>query len=261
LEFMPEFAPLALLTFMGTCFLLGVAGIIVIYGLVRKKGGLVQKVLVVALAVAGLYVTLLLAASLASHERVLRAGEQKYFCEVDCHEAYSVVNVRATKTLGAPPEQKTAEGTYYVVTVKVWFDERTISSRRDRNMPLTPNPRTVAVVDESGREYGPSPDGQKVLEQAQGKSIPFTELLRPGESYTTHVVFDLPSGIRNPRLFITTPVWPTWLLIGHENSPFHKRVLFRLEPQPEPTARAGPQYVCLSDVVGDALLRQTPFPC
>ncbi len=236
MEFMPEFAPLVLLTFMGTCFLLGVAGISVVYGLVRKKSGLVQKVLVAAIAIAGLYAGLVLAASLASKEKALDLGEQKYFCEVDCHEAYSAVNVRATKTLGNPPEQKTAEGTYYVVTVKVWFDERTISPHRG-NAPLTPNPRTVTVVDESGREYGPSPDGQKALEQAQGKSIPFTHRLRPGESYTTDVVFDLPSNIRSPRLFITTADWPTRFLIGHENSPFHKKIMFQLEPQLEPAAK------------------------
>ncbi len=237
MEFMPEFAPLVLLTLMGTCFLLGVAGIVVVYGLVRKKGGLVQKVLVAAIAVAGLYAGLVLAASLASKEKALDFGEQKYFCEVDCHEAYSVVNVRATKTLGTPPDQETAEGTYYVVTVKVWFDERTISNRRARNMPLTPNPRTVTVVDESGRQYEPSTDGQRALEQAQGKSIPFTQRLRPGESYTTDVVFDLPLGIRSPRLFITTADWPTRFLIGHENSPFHKKIMFQLESQPEPAAK------------------------
>lgn len=238
MEFMPKAAPLVMLTFLGTCFLLGVAGLVFGYGWWRKKRGVARGAVLAGVAVAGLYFALLLAASWASQEKLLSAGEQKYFCEVDCHEAYSVVAVRTAKTLGPPAQQKTPAGTYYVVTVKVWFDERTISSRRARDMPLTPNPRAVLVADEAGREYRPSAEGQQALEQAQGKAIPFTKRLLPGESYTTDVVFDLPWDMSNPRLLITTPVLPTRLLIGHENSPFHKRIYFRLAAESSPAARA-----------------------
>ena len=233
MEFMPENAPAVVLGFLFTCFLLLVAGVILVHGLAVGRRSRAWKAVVGAVVVLGVYLGILLTASFASGEKVLAPGEQKYFCEIDCHLAYSVLNVATTKSLGSPSNQKTAEGTYYVVTVKTWFDERTISNRRARNMPLTPNPRSVAVVDESGREYIPSPDGQKALERAQGKSIPFSRLIRPGESYTTDLVFDLPSGIRNARLFITTADWPTRLIIGHENSPFHKKIFFQLGPQSE----------------------------
>lgn len=237
MAFMPEFAPFVLLLLLGTCLLLGMAGILVAYGLARRRHGLARKVLAAALVIGGLYGGTLLAASFGSHEKVLAPREAKYFCEVDCHEAYSVVNVRKEKTLGNPPNQKHAAGTYYVVTVKVWFDERTISNRRAKDMQLTPNPRSVAVVDEFGKEYGLSAEGQEALEQVQGKSVPFTRLIRPGESYTTDLVFDLPPDIDQPRLFITTADWPTRLLIGHENSPFHKKIVFQLKPASHPAAQ------------------------
>ena len=230
--FMPERAPLVLLMLLGTCFLLGVAGLVTAYGLMRKRRDIAKKGLLAGAIVAGGYLVLLLGASLVSSEKVLAMGEQKYFCEMDCHEAYSVVGVRSAKTIGEGPEQKTAAGTFYIVTVKVWFDEKTISSRRAMDMPLYPNPRTALLIDSRGQEFTVSPVGQMVLEKAEGKAaIPFTRLLKSGESYTTDLVFDVPSDVTSPRLYITiADALPAPLLIGHERSPLHKHILFDLAP-------------------------------
>jgi hypothetical protein len=173
----------------------------------------------------------LLAVSLLSRERVLAPGEQKYFCEVDCHVAYSVVGVATTKTLGPLPSPQAARGTYYVVKVKTWFDERTISKRRTKDLPLTPSPCQVTIVDDQGRRYFPSPDALSALEQVAGQTTPPTQPLRPGESYTTALVFDLPSEARNPRLLITDVGIVTRFLVGHEDSPLHKKIYFALAPQ------------------------------
>jgi hypothetical protein len=40
------------------------------------------------------YIALLLGMSLASREVTLAPGQEKYFCEIDCHLAYSVVASR-----------------------------------------------------------------------------------------------------------------------------------------------------------------------
>ncbi len=50
MEFMPQNAPLVVLTFLGTCFAFGFLGIAVVYGLVRGKPALVKYVLAAALA-------------------------------------------------------------------------------------------------------------------------------------------------------------------------------------------------------------------
>ena len=38
---------------------------------------------------------------------------------------------------------------------------------------------------------------------------------------------DLPADAKNPQLLITDAGRITSLLIGHENSPFHKKIFFR----------------------------------
>ena len=241
MEFMPHDAPLVILLFLGACFGLGVTGLLVVYGLASGRRALVKYGSAAALAAAGMYAALLLTTSLASEEKVLALGEQKYFCEVDCHEAYSVAGVTRAKTLGTPPSEVTAAGAFYVVSVKVWFDEKTVSSRRPRDLPLIPNPRTVSVVDARGRRFTASPQGQAALAQAGRKVIALTRPLRPGESYTTDIVFDLPGDAEDPRLFITTADWVTRFLIGHENTLFHKKVFFGLAPQSSAAALARPE--------------------
>jgi len=230
--FMPERAPLVMLTLLGTCFLLGAAGLAAVYGLLKGRREMVKKSILAGVVVGGGYVALLLVTALLSSEKVLAMGAQKYFCEVDCHEAYSVVSVRTAKTVGKGEDQRTAVGTFHIVTVRVWFDEDTISSRRAKDLPLHPNARRAVLIDEHGREYESSPAAQRALARAEGKAtIEFTQPLKPGESYVKDLVFDLPSDAGSARLYVTLAGGlPGALLIGHERSPLHKRILFDLTP-------------------------------
>jgi len=52
--------------------------------------------------------------------------------------------------------------------------------------------------------------------------------LRPGESYTTDSVFDVPQDARGLRLLITEDDPETRFVIGHENSLLHKKICFGL---------------------------------
>lgn len=235
-QFMPQFAPFVVLALLGTCFLLVVTGLVFVTSLLMRKWKVSKIAVVGGCAVAGVYLFLLFGASVMSHEKVLTSAEKKYFCEIDCHIAYSVVSVTEAKTLGTAPQQATASGKFYVVKVKTWFDEKTISSRRGNGL-LHPNPRRVVIVDEQGREYPPSADGLNILQHSESNWTPLTQSLRPGESYTTDLVFDLPDGIRNPRLFITDADVVTNFLIGHENSPLHKKIYFGLEVKPVSATR------------------------
>ena len=231
-------AVLSILTFLGTGFLLLLTSSAVLFCLATRRRLFARRFLQGGVVVAGFYLATLLVFSFASREHVLEQNDAKYFCEVDCHLAYSVVGVVKMAELGAPSSKQHARGSFYVATVKTWFDERTISSHRG-NGPLTPNPREVWAVDDAGRGYGVSSEGQRALELSGAKSAPFTQPLRPGESYTTALVFDLPSDIVNPRLLITESDAVTRLLIGHENSFLHKKAFFRLVAR-EATATAAP---------------------
>jgi hypothetical protein len=220
-------APLAVLTFLGACFVLAVLGLVAMHALVVRRYGRARVSLVMLACVSALYFGGLLAFSFASGGRVLARGEEKHFCEVDCHLAYSVVGVRRAKTLGEGSAQVTARGEFLVVTLKTRFDETTISPARGDG-ELYPNPRSVTVYDADGRAYAPSDEGTRALTASGASGTPIETPLRPGESYTTELVFDLPADARNTRLLVNESDLPTRFIIGHENSPLHKKTEFKL---------------------------------
>jgi hypothetical protein len=196
--------------------------------------GLTRKLLLAALLLLVGYATVLLSASAASREWALGSGEEKYFCEIDCHIAYSVAGVEKTDAIGTAPSRKASVGTFYIVNVRTRFDEHTISPRRG-DSPLEPSPRLITLVDDRGREYSVSQEGQQTLETSiDGRWKPLDTPLRPGESYITPLVFDLPPDARGLKLLIASPTQPGWLgrvLIGDEGSILHKKVYLRLESQ------------------------------
>ncbi len=190
--------------------------------------GLARKILIVALILAAGYSGALFAASIGSHEWNLEPGAEKYFCEIDCHIAYSVVGAATAKTIGADGEKVAAQGIFYIVSVRTRFDESTISPRRGDAL-LEPGPRRVTLVDAAGNAFSASDAALLALEKTGVASEPITQPLRPGESYVSIFVFDLPLSARNPRLLIEDPlVWPERIFIGGEQSLLHKRVYLRL---------------------------------
>lgn len=202
-------APLAALALLGTAFLIFLAAIVLIQSLIVRKLRRAKFVMLVMAAVLGLYGSAVVAFSFASHYQLLTRGQEKHFCELDCHLAYSIVNVA--------PAAASADGMLVTVTIKTRFDETTISPARG-NALLYPNPRAITLYDDRGNRYAPHSEG--------GTS--FTTPLRPGESYTTDVVFNLPTGVKPARLLLNESDWITHAVIGHENSPFHKKTEFQL---------------------------------
>lgn len=205
--------PLNLLLFLGFVFGLGATAVLAVFALALKRSDVANLAAKLALGGVGAYAALVLVASLTSTDRVLGPNDEKHICEVDCHLAYSVVGVKSAKTI----DGRAAQGTFYIVTVKVRFDERTISPHRGM-APLTPNSRYVAVVDDQGRRHEAAADALQ-------------RQLVPGESYTTDFVFDLPPDTRELRLILASHDFATPFLIGHENSLFHGKTTFQLEPQ------------------------------
>jgi hypothetical protein len=216
-----------MLGFLGVCFVLVVLGLIALYGLAFRRFGRAKLSLAALAAVLVAYFALMLAFSLASSEKVLARGEEKHFCEIDCHLAYSVTDVRRTRTLGEGPQLANARGEFLVVTVRTRFDETTTSVNRGNGL-LYPNPRSVAVYDEQGHAYKPSEEGRRALASTDGAGMPLETPLRPGDSYTTELVFDIPTDARSPILLINESDLPTRFIIGHENSLLHKKTEFRL---------------------------------
>jgi hypothetical protein len=211
-------APFSAMGFLAASAGLLFAIIVIAWALAAGQRLVARAMLIVAGAGVALYATALLGFSLQSRGAQLAPGVEKYFCELDCHLAYTVTDVRTQNTMPSPAGEQRAAGVFYVVTLRTRFDPTTIAPWRG-DAPLRPNPRRAEVVDAAGRRYP--------LRSLQGTDL--MTMLRPGESYTTRLIFDLPQGVREPCLLLTTPgTFPEPLLIGDENSPLHKKVSFRL---------------------------------
>jgi len=233
-EFMPHFAPVVVLLFLGTVLFIGCSFLLLSYGAIRRSAFLTKLGSGAVVTIAAGYFLLLSGVSLASSEKTLPSGGWKYFCEIDCHLAYSLAGAQTAVALGPELQQVSARGQFFVVRVKTWFDERTISAHRG-NGPLTPNRRRVLLVDDRGRSFAPSPEGQIAFAQINGPSTPLTQPLRPGESYTTDFVFDVPHDVQKLRLLITEDDPETRFVIGHENSLLHKKIYFDTDSAPRLT--------------------------
>ncbi len=225
--FMPESAPLAAVAFLGAVGGSVLALVALAAAAVIRKRKLAMWIAAAeGVGLAG-YVGALVILSAGSRERLLEAGDQKYFCELDCHIAYSLQSVRRAKTLGPADRPVAASGQFTIVTLKTWFDERSIGPARG-NGPLTPNPRAVSILDAAGRRYSPDAQAQRALAAMGAAATPLDRPLTPGQSYLTTLAFDLPADAREPRLLVTDAESFTHVLIGHENSPFHKKISFAL---------------------------------
>ena len=238
-ESTPHLAPIVVLLFLGAVFVTGLSILVLLYGAARRSkmfagiggGG--------ALMVIGGYLILLCSVSLASDERVLPVGGWKYFCEIDCHIGYSVSGVQTAPALGPEMRQTPARGHFVIVRLKIWFDEHTISPTRGDG-PLTPNPRRVLLVDKSGRTYEQSPEGETELARLNAQPASLRQPLRPGQSFTKDLVFDVPKSTDGLRLLITEDDPETHLIIGHENSPWHKKIFLGLDSAPNITLAINP---------------------
>ncbi len=232
-------APVGVLAFLGTGLLILVAALTLVGSLVARKFRFAKFVLIAMLVIAGLYLGAMLAFSLAGREKVLARGEEKHFCEIDCHLAYSIANVRQTKTLGSAPNQSTAQGVYTIVTIKTRFDETTIAPWRGNGL-LYPNSRVLTLVDERGSKHAPSDVAQHALDATQTSVTPLTAPLRPGESSTREIVFDLPADVKSATLLIHEGDFVTHFIIGHENSFLHGKTRFQLDLSAAPIACSSP---------------------
>ena len=199
--------PLTVLLFAGAVLTAGALVVLYVIARVTKREPLARIALRILLGGAGVYALLLLIGSVTSRGRILEPGQEKHICEIDCHLAYSVAAAKSESLAGGLVRE--------VVTVKVRFDEGTISSRRPRSAPLTPNSRYVALVDDAGHQYRGSTDGLR-------------RALIPGESYTTDIDFEVPMKASGLRLILRNADPETHVIIGHENSLLHGKTMFRL---------------------------------
>jgi hypothetical protein len=206
-------APLAVMAFLAASAGLFLALAAAALAWFARKPKFARTCLLILGAGVTVYAALLFTFSLASRPHILTRSQEKYFCEIDCHLAYSLLDVKTEPAAGV---------THYLVTIRTRFDETTTSPTRPKDVPLNPSPRTVLLIDDSsGQKYRPV--------AVQG--TPLETPLKPSDSYTTELAFEVPptASAKNLRLLITTtPAWPDRVVIGDENSLLHHKTYFAL---------------------------------
>lgn len=225
----PRFAHFGVLLFLGGGFLVLVCLVVALVAAASRTFRLAKLAAAgAAFSVCG-YAALLLVVAVATPNKTLGAGGWKYFCEADCHIAYSIESVQFASTLGPEASPVAAHGQFAIVRLKTWFDEHSIAPWRG-DSPLTPNPRILQVVDGAGNRYVPLPASAvpSLVSMPRKASTALSEPLRPGESYTTTLVFDVPVGIPNAKLLIADRDPMSRLLVDHENSPLHGKIYLAL---------------------------------
>lgn len=222
---------MGLLLIMATVLGLIAAVFLIIVSSIKQMQAVTKFVFGAVAIWMSLYFALLFFTSFTSKEKVLAFNEPKEFCGfyLDCHLHAAVTNVRQTKTIGEGANQKTAQGLFYVVTVKVFSD-----AKRAKLGLLMPRAR---VFDVTGKVFERSAEAEQALEATTGNpTTAFDKQLGPeGDYFTKEIVFDLPDDAKNPKLDLTEGYAIDrvieFFLIGDEDSMFHKRVRFSLEPQ------------------------------
>ncbi len=203
-------------------FLVSVVGalsvlVALVYGVFSRRRRLIRVVLISAVVWLVVYSALLVVASLLTPQQVLGAQQERCFDEM----CFSVLHATTQSTVGAGEQTQTAQGLYYVVTIQL----RNASQRTAQK----PDHPAFFLDDGQGRQYQPS----QVAQQALGQQPVWDARLQPGETQSRPLVFAAPANLlqqsAQPRLGITEGSWPTPLIIGDENSPWHQVTVIQLD--------------------------------
>ncbi len=207
--------PLLALTALG----LVLAAVWAVVVMLRGRMHIARAIMLVSGAWLAAYATVLIVTSLASRERTLALGEPKRFCGfyLDGHMAVAVERVDTASSIG----DIQAGGTFYVVTLRVSSDARRV--------PLRLEQPSVVIVDAEGFRHERSFDAEQHL---AGQDAALERPVEAGDSFTRAVVIDVPHGVRNPRLLVTTggrlDRVAELALIGDEDALLHAPTLHAL---------------------------------
>lgn len=214
-------APLSMMAFAGTVLLLFSLACVAGWLALKHDTRGVRRVGLAAGGIIAAYALALLGSSAMAPAMDVAAGGEKYFCEIDCHLAYSIAGVERR------PAGTDAEGGVEIVRLRVRFDRATAGPRRD-DRPVVPTARRVRLFASDNRTYGPYFGSEHLPEAHPALSAELDTPLRPGASVIVPLAFRLPKGVTGERLLLTDRSPRTRFLIGHENSFFHPRAAFRL---------------------------------
>ena len=169
------------------------------------------------------YLIALLGFSLTSREKNLALNEPKEFCGfyLDCHLHTTVTNVRTAKTIG----NQTANGTFLILNVKVFSDAR------NPNIAFRLLEPKAQIEDEGGHIFSRITNAENQLPTAQ---IQLNQDIKGRETIEKEIVFDITEPTNKFKLLMTegygVDKYVEAVLIDDEDSVFHQKTVFRIEP-------------------------------
>lgn len=107
--------------------------------------------------------------------------------------AFSVQSVRKATSLGSGDSQTNARGVYYIVMLKI--------ANHAKRVDYTFKPGAAILVDDAGKEFHLSENGQRALDSTQSNKC--NSPIPAGASCITEVAFELPENSRLSTLRIS----------------------------------------------------------
>jgi hypothetical protein len=213
-----EGAPMTIfdLVFLGSVVGCGLALIVALLALVRRRWSAARRTLIGLSCYLLLYALALVSVAALSPQRALTMGQER------CFDDWCLAATHATQqpTIGAAPQMATAQGRFIIVTVHVTSHAKGISQRAlDVQLYL---------LDGAGRRYAVSTVGQRALAAAGQSGQPLDSELAPSGSFTHTAVFDIPASATQLALGVSHGAFPGAIIIGSDQSVFHRPTIIRL---------------------------------
>jgi hypothetical protein len=185
------------------------------YLLLRKRMAAAKQTATRLAVFIAIYAVTLVAVSLTTPQKNLRAGEVRCFDEW----CITVAGASRQPRIG----DVSASGIFYVVTVQVSSRSR---ERRQREVDVY-----TYLTDIRGRRFDVSPAGQGALQGAGLAGAPVTSFLDPGGSFESRLAYDVPKDVTDVGFVKTSHGWfPTRLIIGESSSFLHRPTVVQLGP-------------------------------
>jgi hypothetical protein len=155
------------------------------------------------------YIAILFVVSLTSATRQIPLRAEK------CFDDWCATVTGARAFLEPTP---TAGGKFIVVSLRV--------SNHARQAAFRPSQPRLTLQLPSGGSVSPSTAGQGEFEKQAGPQENLAKRIIAGESFETSVVFEVPTAAHQAVVLLEGPPQLTKILVGDENSLFHKKVVF-----------------------------------
>jgi hypothetical protein len=167
-----------------------------------------------------IYLAIVVMVSLLSPRKEFRIGQDECFDDW----CMAVEKAEFASAVGQGAARISTRGVFCIATLRV-------SSRALGRAQAAPD-AAVHLLDDRGRIYYASPEGQQAYERSFGSSIPLGSRLEPGSSFQSVRVFELPADADNLGLVVEHGGWPGRFIIGDASSLLHKRTVILL-PKPD----------------------------